>query len=92
MEEEDRFDHEVLKEMEAWVLDEENGAFHPELERKAHTWMGELCWRLANLREDDDPVRLDLVDRARELLDPVAFSNHQETFLKQLASALLDAL
>lgn len=92
MEEEDRFDHEVLQEMESWVLEDENSVFHVELERKAHTWMGELCWRLANLREDDDPVRLDLVDKARELLEPVAWSQHPETFLKQLASALLDAL
>ncbi|CAB9510670.1 cyclase type 10 [Seminavis robusta] len=92
MEEEDNFDHEVLKEMESWVLDDENSVFHVELERKAHTWMGELCWRLSNLREDDDPVRLDLCDKARELLEPIAWSQHQETFLKQLASALLDAL
>lgn len=92
MEEEDHFDHEVLKEMEAWVLDEENGNFHVELERKAHTWMGELCWRLGNLHEDDDPVRLELAERAKELLEPIAWSQHQETFLKQLASALLDAL
>jgi len=92
MEEEESFDSEVLQEMEIWVLEEDVNQYHEELQRKLKTWMGELCWRLSDLREDDDPVHLELVAKGREFLEPVAKSVHHENFNQELASALLDAL
>lgn len=92
MEEEEIFDPDILMEIEEWVLDDENSEFHLELERKAHTWMGELCWRLANLKDENDPSRGKLVEKAKNLLGPVCRLSHSEIFLKQLANALLEAL
>jgi tetratricopeptide (TPR) repeat protein len=85
-------DWQLLEEMAEWALDEENGEFDLDLERKAHTIMGELCWRLANFKEEDDSSRDVLLERARDLLNPVAIYPHPEIFLKQSAQALLKAL
>jgi tetratricopeptide (TPR) repeat protein len=93
MEDEDDCDSEVLADIEGWVLDEENSDYDEELERKAHTIMGEICWRLAHLKEeDDDPARKVLLEKARDLLTPVARYAHSETFLRRTAQALLEAL
>jgi tetratricopeptide (TPR) repeat protein len=91
MEDAEETDWELLKEMAEWVLDEENGEFDLDLERKAHTIMGELCWRLANFKEEDDPSRDVLLERAKDLLSPVAHYPHPEIFLKHSAQALLKA-
>lgn len=37
-----------LEDIEEWVLDEANSKFDAELERKAHTILGEICWRLGS--------------------------------------------
>lgn len=92
MDDEDQHDAQVLEEMEDWVLDEENHIFEKELERKAHTIIGELCWRLALVKDDEDEAQILLLRKARELLEPVAFYPHYEIFQKQTAQALLDAL
>jgi BMFP domain-containing protein YqiC len=92
MDDEEQHDHQVLDEMENWVLNVDNYLFEPELERKAHTIMGELCWRLALVKEEDEEAQTNLLLKARELLEPVAFYPHNEIFQKQTAQALLEAL
>lgn len=83
----------LLMEIEAWVLNEENDDFYEEdLERYAHTVMGEICWRLMNFKEDDDPSREALSKKARDFLTPIACYPHVDSFLKQTAKALLEAL
>ena len=92
MDDEEQHDPQVLDEMENWVLNEDNYHFDKELERKAHTIMGELCWRLALVKEDEEEAQSVLLQKARELLEPVAFYPHNEIFQKQTAQALLEAL
>ena len=93
MEEVDQYDPEILDELENWVLDEQSSIYDIELERKAHTLMGELCWRLAYNKDDgDDESRERLLEKAKELLTPVARYPHGEIFLKHTARALLEAL
>lgn len=91
LEDEEEYDEELLRELEEWVLDDENAMYDVELERKAHTLMGELCWRLTNFREDDDPICKKLVAKAEELLTPIAKYPHPEIFLRHTAQALLQA-
>jgi hypothetical protein len=91
MEESETYNPQVLKEMENWVLNEDNSEYDIDLERKAHALMGEMCWRLANFRDDDDPVREQLVSKAKALLMPVARFPHDEIFLKHTAQALMEA-
>jgi hypothetical protein len=92
MEQNSAWDKTVLDDLEDWVMDQENGEFDDELRRKAHTIMGELCWRLGAFKDDADPSRQALIDKAREYLHPVARCDHPELFLKKAAEALLDAL
>jgi tetratricopeptide (TPR) repeat protein len=92
MEESEDFDEQVLQEMELWVLEEENSKFDFDLEYKAHTLMGELCWRLANFKEENNPTRGPLIDKARDFLTPVAQYPHGEVFLRNTAQALLEVL
>jgi tetratricopeptide (TPR) repeat protein len=89
---EDGTDWQLLEEMAEWVLDEDNCEFDLDVERKAHTIMGELCWRLADFKEEDDPSRDALLERARDLLNPVANYPHPEIFLKHSAQALIKVL
>jgi tetratricopeptide (TPR) repeat protein len=92
MEETEQYDHDILEDLEVWVLDENSSMYDIELERKAHTLMGELCWRLAYNKEEDDPVREVLLERARDFLTPIARYPHSEPFLKHTSRALLEAL
>jgi hypothetical protein len=92
MEETEQVDWQLLDEMGEWVLDEENNDFDVNLQRKADTIMGELCWRLASFKEDDERGTEELLERARDLLEPIARYPHAEIFLKQTAQALLEAI
>jgi tetratricopeptide (TPR) repeat protein len=105
MEERGRFNRKVLQEMERFVLDQENNDFLSTVEKKAHTTMGELCWRLANAldetggssRDDSGPNstgsrKATLLQRAKDLLTPIARYPHQEIFLRQTAQALLETM
>lgn len=94
MEETEQIDWQLLEEMGEWVLDEDNGDFDLDLRRKADTIMGELCWRLASFKEEqeEDSGAEALLERARDLLEPIARYPHSEIFLKHTAQALLEAL
>lgn len=85
-------DKTVLEDLEEWVLDDSHGDYAFELQRKAHTIMGELCWRLVKFKDDDDPTRDVLVKKTREFLVPVAHDEHNDFFQKKRAQALLDSL
>jgi hypothetical protein len=91
-EENDEYDRDILDQMEDWLMREDHQSYHPDMERKAKTILGELCWRLIGLKGDDDPSRDALTEKARELLTPVARYPHNETFLKHTARALIEAL
>jgi tetratricopeptide (TPR) repeat protein len=92
MEESEQYDTDILEDLEAWVMDEESSNYDIELERRAHTLMGELCWRLAYTKEQGDPERRALLDRAAELLTPIANYPHPDIFLRHTARALLEAM
>jgi len=89
MEEADQYDPEVVEDLEAWVLDDQSSIFDEELEKKGHTLMGELCFRLASLKEKDDPARDILINNARDFLTPIARYPHPEIFLKHLARSFI---
>lgn len=91
MEEEEEYDPVTLKDLEDWVLKEENSEFDYELERKAHTMMGEICWRLANFHDDDSERRTALERKGKSLLMPVAQYPHDEVFLRRTAIAIMEA-
>lgn len=91
MEEEEEYDAATLKAMEEWVLNEENSEFDYDLERKAHTLMGEICWRLANFYDDDSEIRDALEKKGKSLLMPVAQYPHDEVFLRRTAIAIMEA-
>lgn len=92
MEENDKYNSHLLVEMEAWVMNDENYEYRLEMERKAFTIMGEICWRLMNLKEEEESARETLASKARDLLTPIASYPHPEIFLKNTAQALLEAL
>ena len=92
MDEANEHDDTVLHDVEEWVLDERNYVFDAEIERKAHTMIGELCWRLLRFKEDTDPSRDILSQRTVDLLEPIAHGEHHDFFQKSAALALLDAL
>ena len=92
MDEANEHDDTVLHDVEEWVLDEKNYVFDAEIERKAHTMIGELCWRLLRFKEDTDPSRDILSQRTIDLLEPIAHGEHHDFFQKSAALALLDAL
>ena len=92
MEESDEYDEQLLEEVGAWVIDEENHDYGEELEREAFTILGEICWRLMDFKDEDDPERELLAEKARDLLEPIASYPHPDTFLKHTAQALIEAL
>ena len=91
MEEEEEYDPVTLKDLEEWVLNDENSDFDYELERKAFTLMGEICWRLANFHDDESETRAALEKKGKELLLPVAQYPHDEIFLRRTAVAIMEA-
>ena len=92
MDESNEHDNNVLHDVEGWVLDERNYVFDSEMERKAHTMIGELCWRLLRFKDEGDPTREILSQRTTDLLEPIAHGEHYDFFQKSAALALLDAL
>lgn len=91
MEESDEFDEDTILEMEGWVLEQSDVDYAEELEKKAFCLIGEICWRLANYRDEGDEIRDQLEHKAKELLKPVARYPHGEFFLRKTAQALMDA-
>jgi tetratricopeptide (TPR) repeat protein len=91
MEEAEEYDALTLKDLEEWILNDENSDFDYELERKAHTLMGEICWRLANFHDDDSKTREELEKKGKSLLMPVAQYPHDEVFLRRTAIAIMEA-
>jgi hypothetical protein len=92
MDESDEKNDVVVNDIEEWLLDDTNYEFDTELVRKAHTILGELCWRIVRYKEVDNPTRDVLVQRAQDLLLPIAHSDHDTYFQKSAAQALLDSL
>lgn len=92
MKQADQYDPVILRDFEMWILDDANARYDLDMERKAHTLMGELAWRLACYKDDDDPAREALLERATEFLNPVARYQDEEPFLRHVAAALLEAI
>jgi hypothetical protein len=92
MEDEGKFDVDLLNEIQAWALDERNSYYSPEHLRLGHTIMGEMCWRLGSLKQFDDPMRQPLFKKARWFLTPIARDTHSEPFLAHSALAFLKAM
>jgi hypothetical protein len=92
MEDEEKFDLQLLEEIQGWVLDEANSYYSPHHLRLGHTLMGEMCWRLGRLMQEDDPMRRPLFQKARWFLTPIARDTHSEPFLAHSALAFLKAM
>lgn len=93
MEDSEEYDEQLLSEIEAWVVDDANHEWiSVELEPKAKTLLGEICWRLMDYKDKTDPVREMLLTKARDLLSPSATDTQSEIFLRNTAQALLEAL
>jgi tetratricopeptide (TPR) repeat protein len=94
MEDNEEYDEQLLDEIEAYALDDGNHEyFSRELEPKAKTVLGEICWRLVDFKDKNDPSRRVLKRKARELLTPIAANNAQtDVFLGYTAQALVEAL
>lgn len=91
MEEENLYDTNIVNEAEEWLFSGVNNIEDLEVEIKAHTWMGELCMRLAKFKNESDPKRLQLVERAERLLQPILESNHVESFSRAMAESILES-
>lgn len=72
MEEEDTYDGPLVDSLESWVLNEANSYYSPHHLRMGHTFMGEICCRLGQLKQADDPERDSLMQKARFFLTPIA--------------------
>ena len=92
MEDDETFNEEILGEIEDWVLDEANSYYSPHHLRLGHTIMGEMCWRLGNLKPEGDPMRTNLLERAKSFLTPIARDTQTEPFLAHSALAFLMAM
>lgn len=86
-------DDTILEDLEEWVLDERNSIYDAEIELKAYTILGELCWRLLKFKtSNNDASRDSLLQKAHQMLGHVARHEKHDLFLKSAAEALLDAL
>jgi hypothetical protein len=92
MEEEDVYNFSILESVRRWVLNDKNSYFSPEHLRLGHTLMGEICYRLGQLKPVDDLARGPLLEKARCFLTPIARDVHSEPFLAHSALAFLRAM
>ena len=91
-EDEDEYDVQILDEIQGWVMHEGNSYFPPHHLRLAHCILGEICFRLAKLKQADDPMRQPLRHKARSFLTPIARDAMSEPFLSYSALYFLKAL
>jgi hypothetical protein len=89
MEDGDTYDIQILDEIQGWVMHEVSSYFSPHHLRLGHTLMGEICFRLAKLKQMDDPMREPLRHKARSLLTPIARDTFSEPFLAYSALCFL---
>jgi hypothetical protein len=92
MEDEDKYNFHVLQQVQTWVLDDKSSYYSPDHVRLGHTLMGEICWRLGNLKSPEDPIRDELYRRGRCFLTPIARDTLTEPFLAHSALAFLKAM
>jgi hypothetical protein len=92
MEERDVYNRSLLEGIRGWVLCSKNSYYTPDHLRLAHTLMGEICYRLGQLKSIDDPTRGQLILTARSFLTPIARDIHSEPFLAHSALAFLRAM
>jgi Adenylate and Guanylate cyclase catalytic domain len=88
-------DDDLLQEITDWWMKHDASSFEEELQRKAHTLLGELGWRLLRSTEDMDAATRALwIEKVRALLTPIAQEEGAaaEYFQKAAAQALLDSL
>ncbi|KAL3918405.1 MAG: hypothetical protein SGILL_004251, partial [Bacillariaceae sp.] len=92
MEECGHYDVSLLDAIQVWLFDTSNTYYSPEHLRLGHTLMGEICYRLGQVWQEDDLKRSLLLERARFLLTPIAREVHSESFLAHTALAFLRAM
>ena len=99
-------DEEFLSHVQAWVLDDANSYYSPDHLRLGHTLMGEICWRLGNMRnkakmtkaqttETNDHalhIKEMLYKRSKRFLTPIARDPLSDPFLTHSALAVLNAM
>ncbi|KAL3914266.1 MAG: hypothetical protein SGILL_006170, partial [Bacillariaceae sp.] len=72
MEESEKYNVKLLEAIQGWVFDDNNTYYAPDHLRLGHTIMGEICYRLGQLRPMDDPKRPLLFEKAKSFLTPIA--------------------
>jgi AAA ATPase domain/Adenylate and Guanylate cyclase catalytic domain len=85
----------LLQEITDWWVKHDPASFEEELQRKAHTMLGELGWRLLRSSVDlDTATRAVWIEQIQALLKPIAQEEGDaaEYFQKAAAQALLDSL
>ncbi|KAG7361535.1 adenylate/guanylate cyclase [Nitzschia inconspicua] len=93
MEELDTYDDCMLDAIQDWVLNDNNSYYSPDHLRLGHTLMGEICYRLGQLKPaTDDSMREMLLQKARSFLTPIARDVQSEAFLAHSALAFLRAM
>lgn len=92
MEERDVYDISLLEAIQGWVLNENNSYYSPDHLRLGHSFMGEICFRLGQLKPVGDPMSGLLLQKARSFLTPIARDVHSEPFLVHSALAFLRAM
>jgi hypothetical protein len=92
MEERDIYNFSLLEAIRRWVLNDKNSYYSPDHLRLGHTLMGEICYRLGQLKPVDDPTTGSLLQKARCFLTPIARDVHSEPFLAHSALAFLRAM
>ena len=92
MEENEKYNVKLLEAIQRWVFDENNTYYSPNHLRLAHTLMGEILYRLGQLRPLDDPKRPVLFEKAKSFLTPIARDVQSEPFLAHTALAFLRAM
>jgi hypothetical protein len=92
MEEKDTYNVSLLEGIQEWVLNDNNSFYSPDHLRLGHTIMGEVCYRLGQLKPFDDPMRGPLLQKSRSFLTPIARDVQSEPFLAHSALAFLRAM
>jgi hypothetical protein len=92
MEECEKYNISLLDAIQEWVFEESNTYYSPDHLHLGHTIMGEICFRLAQLLQQDNPKRPGLFEKARSFLTPIARDVHSEPFLAHTALAYLRAM
>lgn len=89
------YDMDLLREIESWVLLEENSCFTPAMHIDGTVLNGEICWRLARRKRRNEDNRYALLEKGISLLSGALQTMDRcggDTFMKRQAQKILGSL